>query len=208
MPWAAAHASALLYAFYPGAEGGNAVADALYGDVAPAGRLPFTIYRSADDLPSFRDYAMAGRTYRYFTGEPLYRFGDGRTYTAFRYAGLAVTASPAGGAMVSVELTNTGAVAGDEVVEVYVLPRGAPHYAPRRWLAAFARVPLGRGERRTVQLVIAPAALSLVDDHGERRPLAGDVDVAVGGGQPDRTGRYPDDAHGATAALTLAAPRP
>jgi beta-glucosidase len=205
MPWAAAHAAALLYVFYPGAEGGNAVADVLFGDVAPAGRLPFTIYRSTGDLPPFRDYAMAGRTYRYFTGEALYRFGDGRSYTTFRYTNLAARPAP-GGATVSVEVTNAGPVAGDEVVEVYLLPRSAPAYAPRRWLAAFARVSLAAGERRTVALELGAPALSIVDEHGTRRPLTGDVDVAVGGRQPDRSGRYGSDADGVTTVLPLVRP--
>jgi beta-glucosidase len=205
MPWAAAHTAALLYVFYPGAEGGNAVADVLFGDVAPAGRLPFTIYRSTSDLPPFRDYAMAGRTYRYFTGDPLYRFGDGRSYTTFQYANLAATGSPDGGAAVSVEVSNAGPVAADEVVEAYVLPRDPPGYAPRRWLAAFTRVGLASGERRTVRFVFPPRALALVDERGMHRPLAGDVDIAVGGGQPDRAGRY-REATGATTSLRLPAP--
>jgi beta-glucosidase len=210
MPWAAVHAAALLDVFYPGAEGGNALADVLFGDVAPAGRLPFTIYRSIDDLPPFRDYGMAGRTYRYFAGTPLYRFGDGRSTTTFRYANLAVVKAAAvtapGGAAISVDVTNTGPVAGDEVVEAYLLPRGAPAYAPRRWLAAFARVGLGAGERRTVRLELDAARLSLVDERGVRRPLAGDVDVAVGGRQPDPAGRYAGDADGLTTVLHLTPP--
>ena len=204
MPWAAAHAAALLDVFYPGAEGGNAVADVLFGEVAPAGRLPFTIYRSAGDLPPFRDYSMSGRTYRYFAGDPLYRFGDGRSTTTFRYTALAVGRATSGAAVsVSVDVTNTGPVAGDEVVEVYLLPRGAPAYAPRRWLAAFTRVGLAPGERRTVRLALAAARLSMVDERGARRPLAGDVDVAVGGRQPDPAGRYASDADGVTTVLHL-----
>jgi beta-glucosidase len=204
MPPAAVGAAALLDVFYPGAEGGSALADVLFGDAAPAGRLPFTIYRSVDDLPPFRDYAMAGRTYRYFAGAPLYRFGDGRSTTTFSYAHLAVTLAADGGAAASVELANAGSRAGDEVIEVYVLPRGAPAYAPRRWLAAFTRVAVEAGARRTVRIAIPPRALSFVDERGERRPLTGRVDIAVGGNQPDAAGRY-SDATGATTSLELPA---
>jgi beta-glucosidase len=200
VPWAAQHAAALLYAWYPGEEGGNAVADVLYGEANPGGRLPVTIYRSTADLPAFTDYAMRGRTYRYFEREPLYPFGAGRSYTTFRYANLAVAADRK---TVSVEMTNTGARAGDEVVEAYVLPRGLPAFAPKRWLAAFARVTLSPGERRVVSLALSLRALSYVDERGAWRPLTGEVDLAVGGGQPDRGGRYTDDARGLTAPVRL-----
>jgi beta-glucosidase len=200
VPFAAAHAAALLDAWYPGEEGGNAVADVLFGAVNPAGRLPVTFYRSVADLPPFADYAMRGRTYRYLTTPPLYGFGDGLSYTTFRYANLVVAPD---GKTITVEIQNTGARAGDEVVQAYLLPHDPPPYAPRRWLAAFARVSLAAGERRTVSLALPPGALTLVDERGVRRPLGGVVDVAVGGGQPDRDGRYPDGARGLTASVHL-----
>jgi beta-glucosidase len=205
VPWVAQHAGALLYAWYPGEEGGNAVADVLYGDANPAGRLPITIYRSTAELPAFTDYAMRGRTYRYLDKEPLYPFGAGRSYTTFRYANLAVAVDPpAAGASktISVEVTNTGARAGDEVIEAYVLPRGLPAYAPKRWLAAFARVTLSPGERRVVSLALSPRALSYADERGAWRPLTGDVELAVGGGQPDRAGHYLDEARGLTVSFS------
>jgi beta-glucosidase len=200
VPFAAAHAAALLDAWYPGEEGGNAVADVLYGAVDPAGRLPITFYRSAEDLPPFADYAMHGRTYRYLDRPPLYRFGDGLSYTTFRYSNLVVAADLK---TISVEVQNTGARAGDEVIEVYLSLRDPPPYAPRRWLAAFARVPLAPGERRAVSLALPAQALTLVDERGVRNPLAGTVDVAVGGGEPDRDGRYPDSARGLAASARL-----
>ena len=150
MPWLAARAAAVLYAWYPGAEGGHAVADVLFGDVNPAGRLPITIYRSTDDLPPFADYAMRGRTYRYFEGEPLYAFGYGLSYR--RSATRRSAPSPARTPAAAVELENTGSRAGDEVVQLYIIPRNAPAYAPRRWLAGFSRVTLEPGERRIVKL--------------------------------------------------------
>jgi len=200
VPFAAAHSAALLEAWYPGEEGGNALADVLFGDVNPAGRLPITFYRSAADLPPFADYTMRGRTYRYLTQPPLYRFGDGLSYTKFGYANLRVAPDLE---TISVEVENRGARAGDEVVEVYVVPRDAPADAPHLWLAAFARIPLAVGERRTISLTVPPEALTLVDEHGQRRPLTGIVDVAVGGAQPDHDGHYADGARGLTTSARL-----
>jgi beta-glucosidase len=190
----------LLEAWYPGEEGGDAVADVLFGEVNPGGRLPITFYRSVADLPPFADYAMRGRTYRYLTQAPLYRFGDGLSYTTFGYANLRVAPD---WRTISIEVQNSGARAGDEVMQVYVVPRTPPAYAPRLWLAAFARVPLAPGERRTVSLTLPPEALTLVDEHGQRRPITGTVDIAVGGAQPDRDGRYTDGARGLTASARL-----
>jgi beta-glucosidase len=198
VPWAAAHASAIAYVWYPGVEGAAALADVLFGKTNPAGRLPITVYRSAADLPPFRDYGMQGRTYRYFEGAPLYPFGFGLSYTKFRYSALTVSPKE-----ISVEVENVGGVAGDEVVEVYVLPKAGASYAPRRWLAAFARTTLAVGERRSVRLALSPQALSSVDERGDRRPLTGDVEIAVGGSQPDRVGHYSDSTLGITGILHL-----
>jgi beta-glucosidase len=201
LPWLTSRAAAVVYAWYPGAEGGNAVAEVLFGDVNPAGRLPITIYRSAADLPPFASYDMRGRTYRYFDGEPLYAFGYGLSYTTFKY----VQIGAVGGAFAAaaVEIENTGSRAGDEVVQAYVLPRNAPPYAPRRWLAGFSRVSLKPGERRVVKIPFGPNVLSYVDEAGKRRPLDGEVDIAVGGHQPGRDGRYPDTTAGSTTTLHL-----
>ena len=200
VPFAAAHAAALLDAWYPGEEGGDAVADVLFGEVNPAGRLPITFYRSVADLPPFADYAMRGRTYRYLTQPPLYRFGDGLSYTTFGYVNLCVAPDAK---TISVEVENRGARAGDEVVEAYLIPRDPPAYAPRLWLAAFVRVSLAPGERRAISLTVPPEALTLVDEQGQRRPITGTVDVAVGGAQPDRDGRYTDGARGLTTSARL-----
>ncbi len=200
VPWIASHAAAVLDAWYPGEEGGSAVADVLFGEANPAGRLPITIYRSTADLPAFADYAMRDRTYRYFEKAPLYGFGFGLSYTTFAYTNLVVAPDHQS---LSVEVQNTGARGGDEVVEAYVLPHGLPAYAPHRWLAAFARVTLAPGERHTVSLSLPPRALSYVDERGEWRPLTKAVDIAVGGGQPDRDGHYPNDRRGLTASARL-----
>jgi beta-glucosidase len=209
IPWAAAHVPAILYAWYPGEEGGSAVADVLFGEVSPAGRLPVTIYRSADDLPPFGDYAMRGRTYRYLTRAPLYPFGHGLSYTTFRYANLTLTPQPVTAAAdaavtVTVDLENAGPRAGEEVVQLYLLPRDPPPYAPRRWLAAFTRLGLAAGARQTVRLTLPARALSLVDEQGQRHVAPGEFTVAVGGGQPNPDGRYAGAEHGLTGVLTVA----
>ena len=184
--WADAHIPAIIEAWYPGGEGGHAVAGLIAGDYSPAGRLPVTFYKSADQLPPFTDYAMKGRTYRYFTGQPLYRFGHGLSYTRFTYSDIKAskTSIAAGGPLaVSVDLTNTGAMDGDEVVQLYVTHPGAEN-APLRALQGFQRIHLKKGERRTVTFDLDSRALSLVDSAGKRRVVPGPVDIWVGGGQP------------------------
>jgi beta-glucosidase len=193
VPWAAAHVPAIVYAWYPGEQGGAALADVLFGAVSPAGRLPVTIVRSALDLPPFADYSMKGRTYRYADKPPLWPFGHGLSYTTFRYSNLVVGPALETGKDValSVDIENTGSRAGNEVVEVYLSKPAAPTYAPRRWLAAFARISLEPRERRTIPLVLSAHELSLVDEAGRRSPLTGDVNLAIGGGPPDDAWRFP-----------------
>jgi beta-glucosidase len=206
IPVATAHPRAVVAAWYPGEEGGTAVADVLFGDVSPAGRLPVTVYRSAVDLPPFADYGMRGRTYRYLTRPPLYPFGHGLSYTTFRYTDLRLSSGEAEAGQevsVDVDVENTGSRAGDEVVQVYAIPRAVPPYAPRRWLAAFTRVTLAPGMRRTVHLLLSARVLSLVDDQGRRRVVPGLLTIAAGGGQPDAGGNYPAAAHGLTAPLLI-----
>ena len=184
--WADAHIPAIVEAWYPGGEGGHAVAGLLAGDFSPAGRLPVTFYKSADQLPAFPDYRMAGRTYRYFTGEPLYPFGHGLSYTRFRYATPKLSSaqvSANGSVEVSVDVTNSGARDGDEVVQLYVAHPGAEG-APIRALQRFARVHLQRGETRRVAFTLDPRALSVVGTDGTRRVSPGRVDLWIGGGQP------------------------
>jgi len=176
---------AILEAWYPGGEGGTAVAEALAGDFSPAGRLPVTFYKSVDGLPAFEDYSMAKRTYRYFDGEPLYTFGYGLSYTSFAYNDAKVdnVSIPADGTVtVSVDVTNTGAMAGDEVVQLYLTHVGAAG-APLRALEGFQRVQLGRGETKTVSFTLHDRELSVVDAAGKTRIVPGTVEVWVGGGQ-------------------------
>ncbi|MCE4553923.1 glycoside hydrolase family 3 C-terminal domain-containing protein [Roseateles cellulosilyticus] len=185
--WAAEHADAVLAAWYPGEVGGQAIAETLMGRSNPAGRLPVTFYRSADDLPPFADYGMQGRTYRYFQGTPLWPFGHGLSYTRFAYSTPAVSAERlvAGQPLtVSVEVANTGRRDGDEVVQVYLEPAMPGPLSPRHALVGFQRVPLKAGERRTVQFQLDARALSRVDAAGLRAVQPGRYQLAIGGGQP------------------------
>ena len=185
--WAQEHANAILDAWYSGEEGGTAIAQTLAGDNNPGGRLPITFYTSVDQLPSFTDYAMTNRTYRFFTGKPLYPLGYGLSYSKFAYSGLRLSRdSLAAGEPLSfdVDVRNESQRAGDEVVQVYLtFPpySGAPRYA----LRAFARVHLAAGEKNAVHFTLSPRDLSAVDKNGDRLIIAGPYRLAVGGGQPD-----------------------
>jgi len=184
--WADEKVPAILEAWYPGGEGGTAVAGALVGDFSPAGRLPVTFYKSVDQLPPFEDYSMAKRTYRYFDGEPLYPFGYGLSYTSFSYSNAKVdngSVATDGTVTISVDVANSGAMAGDEVVQLYLTHAGVAG-APLRALQGFQRVHLNRGEKKTVSFALRDRALSVVDADGKRRIIPGSVDVWVGGGQP------------------------
>jgi beta-glucosidase len=184
--WSQQHAAAILEAWYPGEEGGTAIADTLLGRNNPAGRLPVTFYASIDQLPPFDDYAMHGRTYRYSRATPLFRFGDGLSYTHFRYSGAHLsTATLAAGdpLSVSVTVTNTGKLAGDEVVQVYLTPR-ASALAPVRALVGFQRIHLAPHQSREVQILIDPRQLSQVDAAGSRAIQPGVYRLNVGGAQP------------------------
>ena len=184
--WADQHVPAILEAWYPGEEGGSAVAEALAGDFSPGGKLPLTFYKSVNQIPAFDDYNMKGRTYRYFAGEPLYPFGYGLSYTNFEFSNLGFDKSAVGAkddVVASVDVRNTGSMASDEVVEIYLTHPGAKG-APLRALAGFKRVHLDPGQTQTVQITIPNRNLSFVDEAGARRIAAGSVQVWVGGGQP------------------------
>ncbi len=184
--WAAEHAKAILEAWYPGEEGGTAVAEALAGDFSPGGRLPLTFYKSVDQLPAFDDYNMKGRTYRYFTGEPLYPFGYGLSYTSFGYSNLHFDKESLGASddlTARVDVKNTSTMAGDEVVEVYVTHPGV-EAAPVRALAGFKRVHVTAGATEHVQITVTNRQLSVVDGDGTRKVVPGELQVWVGGGQP------------------------
>ena len=176
---------AVMLAWYPGEQGGRAVARAVLGRVNPAGRLPITYPQSYDDLPDFKDYSLAGRTYRYATKNPAYPFGHGLSYTTFAYSDLQVGAFDASGAAnVSVTVTNTGKVAGDEVVQLYV--RAPKDAGDRRvhHLEGFSRVTLAAGETKRVTFAVRREQLQVFGEDGKPFLPKGGTTVFVGGGQP------------------------
>jgi beta-glucosidase len=188
--WAQEHATAILDAWYPGEEGGTAIAEVIAGDYNPAGRLPLTFYKSIAQLPPFGSYSMAGRTYRYFRGEPLYKFGDGFSFSRFEYSGLDLsTTQPAAGQPLQATVTvrNASQVAGDEVVELYLDRQTTSPGMPFRTLQSFRRVHLGGGESRSVIFSLEPRQLAFVDDAGKLVEMPGQYTISVGGQQPDRT---------------------
>ncbi len=179
-------AAAVLLEGYPGVEGGSAVADVLFGDYNPAGRLPVTYYSSVDQLPPFDEYDMTNRTYRYFTGVPLYPFGYGLSYTTFAYSDLVVPEKTAAGSEVKVKVTvtNTGKMAGDEVVQLYLTDEKASSPRPLRQLEGFKRISLEAGESRTLEFTLKSEQLSLINGNDNRVIEPGWFTIAVGGGQP------------------------
>jgi beta-glucosidase len=194
--WAGAHAAAIVETWYGGEEAGTALADALFGDYNPGGRLPVTFYKSVDQLPPFDDYRMAGHTYRYSAADPLYPFGYGLSYTRFAYSGLKVepaalprpadASGQAPVAQVRVEVQNVGDRAGDEVVQLYVSDVVTSAPAPIRELAGFQRLHLQPGERREVIFTLSPRQLALMDEAGRWIVEPGEFALWAGGGQPGR----------------------
>jgi beta-glucosidase len=187
--WANDNAPAILHAWYPGGEGGAAIADVLFGDYNPGGRLPVTFYKSVDQLPPFTDYSMAGRTYRYFKGDPLYPFGFGLSYTNFDYSNLRFSARSVKTGepiKVSVDVKNTGARDGDEVVQLYLTDVAASAPVPIRALVGFDRISLKAGSKQTVTFTITPRQMSMIDDRGKRVIEPGEFLLRVG----DLSGRF------------------
>ncbi len=187
LSWAREHIPAIMVQFYPGQEGGTALADVLFGDTNPAGRLPVTFYQSADQLPPFEDYAMQGRTYRYFRGEPVFPFGFGLSYTHFAYNNLKATPTIVTGTPieVSVEVKNTGERAGDEVSQLYLTHETPSVKTPIRQLVGITRIHLEPGEKRVVAFTLKPRQLALVDENGGFFQEAGRIRLETGGSQPD-----------------------
>jgi beta-glucosidase len=186
--WAQDNVPAILSAWYPGEEGGTALADVLFGDCSPAGRLPVTFVKSLEQLPPFEDYSMEGRTYRYMREEPLYPFGFGLSYTSFEYSDLSVSQEPVSDdrlLKISVEVRNTGDRPGDEVVQAYVSHPKASMRAPLRSLVGFQRVTLAPGESKRVSFTLTLRQLAVIDDHGNAVVEPGSIQIAVGGSQGD-----------------------
>jgi len=187
--WAQEHVPAIVEAWYGGQAAGSALADVLFGDYNPAGRLPVTFYTSVDDLPPFDDYRMAGRTYRFFKGTPLYPFGDGLSYTTFAYRNLRTSSARLRAAdtlIVRVDVTNTGRRAGDEVAQLYVRHLGSRVERPIEDLRGFRRITLKPGETRTVEFALPASSLAYwsPDTHRwvvEQEP----VELAIGASSAD-----------------------
>ena len=189
--WADTHIPAIVETWYPGEEAGDALADVLFGDYNPGGRLPVTFYRSVDQLPPFEDYRMAGRTYRYSKESPLYPFGHGLSYTRFSYGNLLLDKQQirSGDSLgVSVTVKNTGSREGDEVVQLYLTNEQASVPVPLRSLQGFRRLHLAAGESDTVSFVLSPHQMSLINARLQRVVEPGYFTVAVGGKQPDLRG--------------------
>ena len=186
--WADWHVDAIVQAWYPGQAAGRALADVLFGDHCPAGRLPITFPRSLEDVPGFADYGMKGRTYRYLEREPLYPFGFGLSYTRFAYSDLRIDRSRlAFGESLEVcaEVGNVGKSGGDEVVQLYLKCLDAPYIVPHHQLRGFARIPLAPGEKRRMAFILTARDLSQIDELGIRVFQPGRYRLFVGGCQPD-----------------------
>jgi beta-glucosidase len=183
-------ASAVLLAGYPGQQGGNAVADVLFGDYNPAGRLPVTYYKSIDQRPPFEDYNMTGRTYKFFTGEPLYPFGYGLSYTTFEYSDLSIPGKVVAGEKVKVKVTvtNSGKLSGEEVVQLYITDEKATTTRPKRQLEGFTRIFLRAGESKDVTFELDPRQFSILNNKDKRVIEPGYFTISVGGKQPGFNG--------------------
>jgi beta-glucosidase len=180
--WEHDNLNAIVQAFYPGEKSGTAIARVLWGDANPSGRLPVTFYRGVEDLPAFTDYSMQNRTYKYYSGKPLYPFGHGLSYTQFRYAPL-VVAKQASGLKVTTEVVNSGGRAGEEVAQLYISLSDAPEPKPLRELKAFQKVQLAPGEKAALEFLLASEQLQYVDKEGKTQNYRGRAAVTVGSGQ-------------------------
>lgn len=181
--WEAENTPAIVNAWYPGQAGGLAIADMLFGDYNPAGRLPVTFYKNETDLPDFEDYSMDNRTYRYFKGDVRYPFGYGLSYTSFAYDKMHVSKTDCG-YKVEVEVKNVGTRDGDEVVQLYVSNQNKKFRTPIRSLKGFKRINLAANESRKVCFELTSEDLMLVDLNGYCVPMEGELSISVGGGQP------------------------
>jgi len=188
--WAAENVPAILEAWYPGQAAGTAIADVLFGNYNPAGRLPLTFYRSIDQIPPFSDYDMDGRTYRYFDGDPLFPFGHGLSYTTFAYSELELPESvdTETDIQLTVSVENTGSVAGEEVVQLYLTDLEASARVPIRSLVGIQRISLQPGEQQRISFTISTRQLSLINSQNQRVVEPGLFEVSLGGKQPGFSG--------------------
>ena len=187
--WEEANVDAILNAWYGGQEAGTAVADILFGDYNPSGRLPITFYKSVDQLPNFEDYSMKGRTYRYMTEKPLYPFGYGLSYTNYTYQNAVLSSnsiSKEQAVSLSFEITNTGKMDGDEVAQIYIKNPNDPN-GPLKALKGYKRVHVKAGDTEKVTIELQPEAFYSFNDHTqtfEVRP--GKYQILYGGSSEDK----------------------
>ncbi len=186
-PWENDNVPAIVNAWYGGESAGTALADILFGDYNPSGKLPITFYKSDSDLPDFKNYDMAGRTYRYFKGQVAYPFGYGLSYTNYTYSNLSLPTSAKAGQNIKVSLTvkNTGNMDGEEISQLYIAYPNAKGKAPIRALKGFSKVILKAGESKRISFTLSAADLKLIKEDGSSYYPKGALEIAVGGGQPD-----------------------
>jgi beta-glucosidase len=180
-------ADAILYVWYPGQEGGHAVADVLFGDVNPSGRLPITFPKSVSQLPAFKDYSMKGRTYRYMTEEPLYPFGFGLSYTSFAYSNIKLDKDKikkGQSVKATATVTNNGKVSGEEVAQLYITDLKTSVETPLYALKGMKRVKLNPGESKEVSFEVTPGMMELVTETGDKVIEPGDFKVYISGSTP------------------------
>ncbi|WP_372746411.1 glycoside hydrolase family 3 C-terminal domain-containing protein [Lutibacter sp.] len=189
--WENENIPAIIEAWYPGQAGGTAIADVIFGDYNPAGRLPLTFYKDINDIPPFSDYNMKGKTYRYFKGDALYPFGHGLSFTSFKYSNLNIPNSieTTNNLMVSVDVQNTGNFDGEEVVQLYLTKLTDDGLNPSKTLLGFDRIYLKIGETKTVNFSVTPKQLAIVNENYEQIVIEQEISIAVGGEQPNVKGR-------------------
>jgi beta-glucosidase len=187
--WADKNLPAIIQAWYPGEEGGNAIASLLFGDFSPSGKLPVTFYKTTEELPDFADYSMKNRTYRYMENEALYPFGYGLSYTKSIYSNLKLsdTVSQVGKTIkVSATIKNIGSYSSDETVQLYVKDVEASVEVPKYQLKGIKKIYLSPGEEKEFTFELTPRHLALINNDGKCILEPGDFEVFIGGSQPDR----------------------
>jgi beta-glucosidase len=199
-------ADAVLLVWYPGEEGGHAVADILFGKISPSGKLPITFPRSLDQLPPYEDYSMKGRTYRYMTAEPMYPFGFGLSYSTFMYSGLRLSKTniqTGETVRADVTVTNTGKYPGDEVVQLYLTHEGGDPDLPLYSMKQCKRISLAAGQSVQIPFTITPEMLSLVGPDGKPKSLPGRIRISIGGSLPGKRSEELGAAKSVEATLVL-----
>ncbi len=186
LTWEQEHLDAVVQGWYPGAQGGKAIAMMLFGETNPQGKLPITFYKTTEELPDFEDYSMKGRTYRYMTQEALYPFGYGLSYTEFSYMNAAFAKTPdvKEGVEINVTIKNTGVLDGTETVQAYV--KAKKEGAPNAQLKGIKKVFLKAGEEKTVLIYLPAQSFMLFDENGIAQYVAQGYEISIGGSQPDK----------------------